>query len=49
MEGLLIALYIAIAQQLLREHENAVLATWWRDGRLKNRKIVAQWIESHFD
>ena len=25
---------IAHAQQLLREHDNAVLATWRRDGRL---------------
>jgi len=26
---------IAVAQQFLREHENAVLATWRRDGRLQ--------------
>ena len=26
---------IAVAQQFLREHENAVLATWRRDGRIQ--------------
>ena len=26
---------IAVAQQFLREHENAILATWRRDGRLQ--------------
>ena len=35
---------IAVAQQFLREHENAVLTTWRRDGRLqmwkRNKKVA---------
>jgi len=31
---------IAVAQQFLREHENAVLATWRRDGRLQMSPVT---------
>ena len=31
---------IAAAQQFLREHENAVLATWRRDGRLQMSPVT---------
>ena len=31
---------IAIAQQFLRENENAVLATWRRDGRLQMSPVT---------
>ena len=31
---------ITIAQQFLREHENAVLATWRRDGRLQMSPVT---------
>ncbi len=31
---------IALAQQCLREHENAVLATWRRDGRLQMSSVT---------
>jgi general stress protein 26 len=31
---------IAHAQQFLREHENAVLATWRRDGRLQMSPVT---------
>jgi PPOX class probable F420-dependent enzyme len=31
---------IALAQQFLREHENAVLATWRRDGRLQMSPVT---------
>ena len=31
---------IATAQQFLREHENAVLATWRRDGRLQMSPVT---------
>ena len=32
---------IPVAQQFLREHENAVLATWRRDGRLQMSPVTA--------
>src|SRR5215468_11120307 len=31
---------IASAQQFLREHENAILATWRRDGRLQMSPVT---------
>lgn len=31
---------IAVAQQFLREHENAVLATWRRDGRVQMSPVT---------
>ena len=31
---------IAVAQQFLRENENAVLATWRRDGRLQMSPVT---------
>jgi len=31
---------IAVAQQFLREHEHAVLATWRRDGRLQMSPVT---------
>ena len=31
---------ITVAQQFLREHENAVLATWRRDGRLQMSPVT---------
>jgi PPOX class probable F420-dependent enzyme len=31
---------IAVAQQFLREHENAVLVTWRRDGRLQMSPVT---------
>ena len=31
---------IAVAQQFLREHENAVLATWRRDGRIQMSPVT---------
>src|SRR5436190_23359749 len=31
---------IAVAQQFLRAHENAVLATWRRDGRLQMSPVT---------
>ena len=31
---------IAVAQQFLREHENAVLATWRRDGHLQMSPVT---------
>jgi hypothetical protein len=31
---------IAVAQQFLREHENAVLATWRRDRRLQMSPVT---------
>ena len=31
---------IAVAQQCLREHDNAVLATWRRDGRLQMSPVT---------
>lgn len=31
---------IAAAQQFLREHENAVLTTWRRDGRLQMSPVT---------
>ena len=31
---------IAVAQQFLREHENAVLTTWRRDGRLQMSPVT---------
>jgi hypothetical protein len=31
---------IAVAQQFLREHENAILATWRRDGRLQMSPVT---------
>ena len=31
---------IAVAQQFLREHENAILATWRRDGRVQMSPVT---------